>query len=103
MKRLLLPLMTVGVMLTAPVALADGEALFKSKPCAACHAIDAKLVGPSMKEVAAKYDGEEGAVATVAGNIKNGVSGLWGPIPMPANQVTEEEATQLAEWVLSLK
>lgn len=103
MKRMLLPLMTVAALLAAPMALADGEALFKSKPCAACHAIDAKLVGPSLKEVAAKYDGEDGAVETVAGHIKNGISGLWGPIPMPANQVTDEEATQLAEWVLSLK
>ncbi len=103
MKRLLLPLMTIGAMLATPIALADGEALFNSKPCVACHAVDSKLVGPSLKEVAAKYDGEEGAVETVAGHIKNGVSGLWGPIPMPANQVTDEEATQLAEWVLSLK
>ena len=38
---------------------------------------------------------------TVAGHIKNGISGLWGPIPMPANQVTDEEARILAEWVLS--
>lgn len=103
MKRFLLPLMTVGAMLAAPAVLADGEALFKSKPCVACHAIDNKLVGPAMTEVAAKYDGEEGAVETVAGHIKNGVSGIWGPIPMPANQVTDEEATLLAEWVLSLK
>lgn len=103
MKRILLPLIAAGALLASHVAVADGEALFKSKPCAACHAIDKKLVGPSMQEVAAKYDGQEGAVELVAGHIKNGVSGIWGPIPMPANQVTEEEATLLAEWVLSLK
>lgn len=103
MRHLILPLMTVGALLASPLALADGEALFNSKPCAACHAVDSKLVGPALKEVAAKYDGEEGAVATVAGHIKNGISGLWGPIPMPANQVTDEEATELATWVLSLK
>lgn len=103
MKRLILPLMTVGALFVAPLALADGEALFNSKPCVACHKVDSKLVGPALNDVAAKYKGEEGAVATVAGHIKNGVSGLWGPIPMPANQVTDEEATELAEWVLSLK
>lgn len=103
MKRLILPLMTFGALLAAPLALADGEALFNSKPCVACHKVDSKLVGPALKDVAAKYKGEEGAVVTVAGHIKNGVSGLWGPIPMPANQVTDEEATELAEWVLSLK
>ncbi|NLU13917.1 MAG: cytochrome C biogenesis protein CcsA, partial [Gammaproteobacteria bacterium] len=40
---------------------------------------------------------------TLALHIKNGSSGVWGPIPMPPNPVTEEEAKILADWVLSLK
>jgi cytochrome c len=33
-----------------------------------------------------------------------GGSGVWGPVPMPANvQVNEAEAKKLAAWVLSLK
>lgn len=103
MKRLMLPLIIAGTLITPPLALADGQALFNSKPCVACHAVDSKLVGPALKDVAARYRGEEGALETLAGHIKNGVSGLWGPIPMPANQVTDEQATELAEWVLSLK
>ena len=39
--------------LSAPV-MAD-QALATSKNCMACHALDRKLVGPSYKEVAAKY------------------------------------------------
>ncbi|WP_141737052.1 c-type cytochrome [Marinobacter sp. X15-166B] len=81
---------------------ADGEALFKSKPCVACHMVDSKLVGPALKDVAAKYADQEGAVELLAGHIKNGSSGVWGPVPMPPNAVTEEEAKALAEWVLSL-
>jgi len=52
---------------------------------------------------AANYAGRDGAADLLAGHIKNGSQGVWGPIPMPPNAVTEEEAKTLAEWVLSLK
>ncbi len=61
------------------------------------------MVGPALKEIAAKNAGVDGAVETLALHIKEGSAGIWGPIPMPPNAVTEEEATILAEWVLSLK
>ncbi len=104
MKKILIPLLAMGGALVLQPAMAqDGEALFKSKPCAACHNVDMKMVGPALKEVAAKYAGQEGAADLLAGHIKNGSQGVWGPIPMPPNAVTEEEAKTLAEWVLSLK
>ena len=104
MKKLLLSLLALGGALSLQPALAqDGEALFKSKPCAACHNVDMKMVGPALKEVAAKYAGTEGAAELLAGRIKNGTVGNWGQMPMPANPVTDEEAKILAEWVLSLK
>lgn len=104
MKKLLIPLFALGAVFAAQPALAsDGEALFKSKPCVACHTVDNKMVGPALKEVAAKNAGVDGAVETLALHIKEGSAGIWGPIPMPPNAVTEEEATILAEWVLSLK
>lgn len=76
-----------------------GEALFSAKVCVACHSIDNKVVGPAMKEVAAKYAGD---AEHIIASIKNGSSGNWGPIPMPPNAVSDEEAAQLAEWILSL-
>ena len=104
MKKILIPIFALGAAFAVQPALAaDGEALFKSKPCVACHTVDNKMVGPSLKEVAAKNAGVEGAADTLALHIKNGSAGVWGPIPMPANPVTEEEAKILAEWVLSLK
>lgn len=104
MKKVLIPLLALGGALSLQPALAqDAEALFKSKPCAACHSIDAKMVGPALKDVAAKYAGQEGAAELLAGRIKNGTQGAWGPMPMPPNPVTEEEAKILAEWVLTLK
>lgn len=104
MKKILIPMFALGAAFAMQPALAaDGEALFKSKPCVACHNVDTKMVGPSLKEVAEKNAGVEGAAETLALHIKNGSSGVWGPIPMPPNPVTEEEAKILADWVLSLK
>lgn len=75
--------------------------LAQQKACLACHAADRKLVGPSYKDVAKKYKGKSGAVAMLAVKVKKGSAGVWGNIPMPANNVTDAEAKQLVEWVLA--
>ncbi|WP_280189280.1 c-type cytochrome [Delftia sp. PS-11] len=93
---------TLAFTAAAP-ALAD-QALATSKNCMACHAVDKKLVGPAYKEVASKYAGQKDAADKLATKIIKGGSGVWGPVPMPANtQVSEAEAKKLAAWVLSLK
>lgn len=101
MKRTLITLaMTLSV---AAPAMAD-LALATSKNCMACHAVDKKLVGPAYKEVAAKYAGQKDAADKLAAKIIKGGSGVWGPVPMPANtQVNEAEAKKLAAWVLTQK
>jgi cytochrome c len=54
--------------------------------------------------VAAKYAGQKDAVDKLSAKIMKGGSGVWGPVPMPANtQVNEAEAKKLAAWVLTLK
>jgi cytochrome c len=101
MKRALFVL-AAAVTAASPV-LAD-EALAKAKNCMACHAIDKKLVGPAYKDVAAKYAKDKGSVDLLAAKIMKGGSGVWGPVPMPANpQVNEAEAKKLATWVLTVK
>ena len=88
--------------MTAP-AIAD-TALATSKNCMACHAVDKKLVGPSFKDVARRYAGQADAAAKLASKIVKGGGGVWGPVPMPANnRVSDEEARKLATWVLGLK
>jgi cytochrome c len=93
----------------ASLAFAGGAAfanpdLAKAKNCLACHAPDKKLVGPSYKDVAAKYSKEKDAAAKLAKKIREGGVGVWGPVPMPANpQVNEAEAQTLAKWVLTTK
>ncbi|HEX5806296.1 MAG TPA: c-type cytochrome [Macromonas sp.] len=101
MKRALLILAASTVV--AMPALAD-EALAKSKNCLACHAVDKKLVGPAYKEVAKKYAGDKTAADKLATKIMKGGSGVWGPVPMPANpQVNDADAKKLATWILGLK
>ncbi len=101
MKRILIAI-AATTLLAAP-AMAD-MALAKSKNCMACHAVDRKLVGPSYKDVAAKYAGDAAAADKLAAKIMKGGSGVWGAIPMPANpQVSAAEANTLAAWVLSNK
>lgn len=100
MKRTLFALLATAVV--ALPAVAD-QALAQKKNCMACHAVDKKVVGPAYKDVAKKYAGQD-VVAKLAAKVKQGGSGVWGAIPMPANpQVSDAEAKQLVTWVLSLK
>jgi len=101
MKKLALA--TIVAAVVTPAAFAN-PALAEKKNCLACHQVDKKLVGPSYKEVAAKYAGQKDAAAKLAEKIQKGGTGVWGQIPMPANpQVNAEEAKTLANWVLTLK
>jgi cytochrome c len=86
-----------------PTAMAGAEDLAKAKGCFACHDINAKKVGPAFKDVAKRFAGRPDAVAHLSERIKKGGVGEWGNVPMPPQNVTDEEAKKLAEWVLSFK
>jgi cytochrome c len=101
MKRVLFTALALAT-LSAPV-LAD-QALATSKNCLACHGVANKVVGPALKDVAAKYAGNSAAADMLATKIQKGGGGVWGAIPMPAQpQVSDADAKKLAAWVLSLK
>lgn len=101
MKR---SLTILALALSAAVPAMADQALATAKNCMACHAVDKKLVGPSYKDVAAKYKADKGAVDMLAAKIIKGGAGVWGPVPMPPNaQVNEAEAKKLAAWVMAQK
>jgi len=101
MKRVMTATL-LGLCLATPV-MASKE-LAQAKNCLACHSVDNKVVGPAFKVVAAKYEGDKGAAATLATKIIAGGGGVWGAIPMPANpQVKDAEAKKLVAWILGLK
>lgn len=84
---------------------ADGDsaevmAMLKDNGCMACHARDAKVLGPSFTDIASKYKGQDVHDRIVA-KIKKGGSGAWGPVPMPPHpNLSEEDAGIMAGWIL---
>ena len=65
--------------------------------------MDKKILGPSYKDIAAKYENTPENIQMLVDKVRNGGSGNWGQIPMPPNpMVSEGDAKTLVEWVLSL-
>lgn len=99
MKRAVLVLGLLGI----PLAEASEE-LAKKHNCLACHTVDKKMVGPSYKDVAAKYRADKDAVKKLAARVKNGGQGVWGSVPMPPNTtVPDPDINALVKWILSRK
>ena len=97
--------LTIAALLAALSAPAfANEQLASKSGCLACHNVDKKIVGPSYKEVAAKYKGDKDAEAKLSDKVKKGGVGVWGSIPMPPNtQVSDADIHTLVKWILSLK
>ncbi|OVZ60615.1 cytochrome C [Pigmentiphaga sp. NML080357] len=81
---------------------ASPQQLAKQHNCLACHAAATKLVGPSYQDVAAKYRDDPKAPEYLATKIKQGSSGVWGPVPMPPNAgLNDAEVKTLVDWILA--
>jgi cytochrome c551/c552 len=70
--------------------------LMQKNGCLVCHGMTNKVVGPAFSDVAKKYPGK---VDYLAGKIKNGGAGVWGPIPMPPQALSEADAKTIAAWL----
>lgn len=80
----------------------EGKTLIAGMDCLTCHKEDAKLVGPSYKEVAAKYTDAD--IDKLADKIINGGVGVWGQVPMtPHAGLSKENAKKMVEYILTLK
>ena len=98
MKKLAV-LMSVLLALTA---YAGPEESLTKAGCMACHAKDKKLVGPSFKDIAAKYKGQD-AVAKLTEKVRKGGSGSFGPIPMSPNgpdKISDADLKESIEFIL---
>ncbi len=86
-----------------PATLAAGLAAVNASDCIRCHGVDRRYVGPAFNQVAARYQGRPDAVDYLVGKICNGGAGEWGRALMPRHpQLSEEQARQMAQWVMSL-
>lgn len=80
-----------------------GEKLVRANDCTSCHDVARKVVGPAYRDVAKKYRGQPAAVAKLSQKIREGGSGVWGPVPMtPHPALTTVQLRQMVDWILSL-
>lgn len=92
-----------GALAQAKVDPKAAEALMTKSGCIACHAVDKKVIGPSYKDVSAKYKADKDAATKLAAKVKAGGVGVWGQIPMPPNaQVPDADIKTLVAWILTL-
>jgi cytochrome c len=104
MKRSMHALAVLSLAAASVSAAATPEESSRSAGCIACHMADAKLVGPSWKEIAARYKGDANAAANLAARLRVGGTGVWGQIPMPATpkeRISDEDLAALIDWVLA--
>jgi cytochrome c len=97
----------IALALAASAILASGaaiasEALAKKNGCATCHGLDKKTVGPTWKDVAAKYKNDAKAIDMLAAKVKAGGKGVWGSIPMPPQtKVADADMKDILRWALA--
>ncbi len=103
MKIRHLLVLSAGLFISAN-ALADGAATAKQSGCMTCHAVDKKMVGPSFKDVAAKYKGDAEAATKLAMKVRKGGKGSFGAtemLPTPA-KVSDDDIKNIVAWILTL-
>jgi len=88
-------------------AASEGEALFNSSGCGSCHVLAKSGIGPSLKDIAAKYAGDKKAQAMLEKKVRSGGSGSFPnmPMPMPATPASVSDANikSIVTWILGLK
>ena len=98
-NRVVGPVRGVGVVHAADAA--SPRTLAEKSGCLACHGVTARVIGPGLKDIAAKYNGDNGAESRLAAKVKSGSQGVWGQIPMPPNgHIQDDDIRALVKWIL---
>lgn len=96
MKSLMFAVVAAVGLSAAGVAQADANTdLAQKSGCLSCHAVDTKKMGPSYKDVAAKYKGKATAEADLVAKLKSGKG-------HPAVKASEEDTKALVKWILAM-
>jgi len=86
----------------APALASDAPSLARNNQCLSCHKVDVKALGPSFKEVAAKYKGDPAAHARLSEMVRAGGKGVWGVVPMPPNKsMSDDDINTVVSWILA--
>ncbi len=94
---------TASTSALAAVDATQARELAQKNACLACHSVSSRVVGPSYKEVAARYAKDPTMdAAALAARIRSGGKGHWGTMEMPPQpNLSEADARTLAEWILA--
>lgn len=92
-----------GWVIAAPVDSARAERIAERSLCLGCHKIEGKSVGPSFQLIAKRYQQNPKAIELLTGKVKNGGSGNWGVVAMPANakNIRDEDLQIVLQWILA--
>ncbi|MGE0561337.1 MAG: c-type cytochrome [Flavobacteriales bacterium] len=71
-----------------------GEELYKTSGCTACHKVEGKLVGPSIKDIAAAYVDEASLTAFLKGEAKAIVDPAQEAVMAPQLEVTKKMSAE---------
>jgi cytochrome c len=86
---------------SAAPAPAAGLAAVRASGCMACHDLQARRLGPSFRDVGARYGKDPAAAGKLAASVTTGSRGAWGAIPMPPqSQVAKDDVERIVKWVL---
>jgi len=96
-------IVAAALAITSAGAWADStEDAMTKAGCMACHAKDKKIVGPSFKEIAAKYKGQD-MTAKLVEKVRKGGAGTFGPVPMapnPPDKINDADLKAAVELIL---
>ena len=96
MKTILAVAIFAGVLAAGLSHAQSGADVVKAKGCLTCHATDQKKIGPSYKDVAAKYSGDKGAQGKLVAKLKEGKA-------HPKIAASDAELKAAVGYVLSVK
>ncbi|MFM9970104.1 MAG: c-type cytochrome, partial [Burkholderiales bacterium] len=91
----------VGKQIALSQSPGDGHDLAKKHACTACHGLNSSLIGPSMRDIAGKYQGDKDAESKLLAKVKAGGAGAWGAVPMPPqSHIEESDLRRAVQWIL---
>ncbi len=95
-------ILTAGMLLANAAFADDGAALLKKSNCVTCHQAEKKTVGPSLKAIAEKYQGDATAADKLAAKVRKGGSGVFGTMAMPATpaKVSDDDIKTMVAYIL---
>lgn len=95
-------LLVMGSTVQAAPDYAQVKDILTKNACLACHAVDKKVIGPAYQDVAAKHKGQADAAAVLTKHIREGSSGVYGPIPMPPNVgISDADIKTVVDWLVA--